>query len=97
MSMIIVKKGQGCGNRPLISGTIGKREDGTRKNPMDVEGILCALFCGENKNEILEKNPDMTDQDFEDALTFSMYAVSMFDGTTDLAWDKNSPGNYWGN
>lgn len=94
--MIIVKKGQGCGNKPLISGTIGKRENGIRKNPMDVEGILCALFCGENKEKILEKNPDMTEQDFEDALTFSMYAVSQFNGKTDLKWDKDSQDNIWG-
>ncbi len=94
--MIIVIKGQGCGNKPLISGTIGKREDGKRKNPMDVEGILCALFCGENKDEILEKNPDMTEQDFEDALTFSMYAVSKFDGKSDLKWNKDSSDNIRG-
>lgn len=95
--MIIVKKGQGCGNRPLIDGTVGKRENGERKHPMDVEGILCALFCGENKEDILAKNLDMTEQDFEDALTFSMYAVSQFNGKTDLAWSKDSPENYWGN
>lgn len=93
--MIIVKKGQGCGNRPLINGTVGKREDGKRKNPMDVEGILCALFCGENKDDILKKNPDMTGQDFEEALTFSMYAVSKFNGKSDLKWDKDSPDNIW--
>ena len=28
--MITIKKGQGCGNRPLVSGTVGKREDGTK-------------------------------------------------------------------
>ncbi len=94
--MIIVKTGQGCGNKPLILGTIGKREDGTRKNPMDVEGILCALFCGKNKDEILKAEPDMTEQDFEDALTFSIYAVSQFNGKSDLKWDKNTPENYWG-
>lgn len=93
--MIIVKKGQGCGNRPLISGTIGKREDGTRKHTMDVEGVLCSLFCGENKKEILAKNPDMTEQDFEDALSFSLFAVSQFNGKPDLKWNQNTPENYW--
>lgn len=93
--MIIVKKGKGCGNRPLISGTVGKREDGTRKHPVDVEDILCSLFCGESKDKILKERPDMTEQDFEDALTFCMYAVSKFNGNTELEWDKNSPENSW--
>ena len=93
--MIIVKKGQGCGNRPLISGTVGKRKNGTRKHTMDVEDILCALYHGENKKDILAKNLDMIEQDFKDALTFAMYAVSQFNGKVDLAWDKNSTENYW--
>ena len=93
--MIIIKKGQSCGNRPLIEGSVGKRENGEKKHTMDVEGILCALFCGENKEEILTKNPDITEQDFEDALTFSMYAVSQFNGKSDLVWGQDSPENYW--
>ena len=96
ISMITIKQGPGCWNRPLISGTVGTREDGTRKHPVDVESILCSLFCGESKDEILKKCPDMTEQDFEDALTFCMYAVSKFNGDTKLKWDKNSSENYWG-
>ena len=94
--MITIKKGQGCGNRPLISGTVGKREGETKKRPVDVESILCSVFCVESKDEILKRRPDMTEQDFEDALTFCMYAVSKFNGNTELKWDKNSPENYWG-
>lgn len=94
--MIIVKKGQGCGNRPLIEGTVGKRENGERKHPVDVELVLCALFCGKSKDEILKDEPDMTEQDFEDVLTFAMYAVSKFNGKTDLSWNKDSPENIWG-
>jgi hypothetical protein len=93
--MIIVSKGKGCGNQPMVSGTIGKRENGKRKYHTSVEDILCALFCGESKKEILEKNKDMSEQDFEDALTFSMYAISKFNGKEDLQWDKDSEENKW--
>ena len=81
--MISCKKGV-CGYRPTI--------DGTR---IDVEQILCALFCGESKDDILEIYPQISEKDFEDALTFSMYAVSKFDRCKNLAWDKNSSENKW--
>ncbi len=80
----------------MLDGTVGKRENGERMHPVDVELILCALFCGKSKDEVLKNESDITEQDFKDALTFSMYAVSKFNGKLDLKWDKDSPDNIWG-
>lgn len=81
--MVSCKKGV-CGCRPTI--------DGTR---IDVEAILWALFCGDSKENVLKLYPQISEKDFEDALTFCMYAVSKFDGHKDLSWDENSSENRW--
>ena len=88
--MIIVKKGKGCGIKPLLSSTLDRKD----RSAIDVEAILDALFCNEDKNSII-KRFEITEEDFEEAMTFAMYAVSQFNGKEDLAWDKNHPDNIY--
>ncbi len=83
--MIIVKKGLGCGDEPLISGSIGT--DSNRKIAISVDDILGAFYNGANKDQILSKYC-ISEEDFRDAVSFAQYAVSKFNNVTGLRFTE---------
>ena len=79
---MVVCKNSTCNGRPIIFGT-----------RIEVQSILWRLLHGDSKEDILADYNWISEKDFEDCLSFSIYAVSKFNNNKDLNWSQDTPYN----